>query len=134
MPITIPLLDHAQSTHIKSLDPEKVKVYLKDLLEWRVIIGVSQDIEDLFLEGQYDDSLTCHLVQGRIIDATKEDVQGLTVFAMSGQVEHYEDVTKLSKYYDYKVIVEATKHKTNGLQNANESPAAPLRPENGGEL
>ena len=93
-------------------------------MEWRVVVAVSGDIETLILEGQYDDLLMSHLFQGKIIDATKEDVQGLTVFAVGGRVEHYEDKTKLSKYYDYKPIVAATKDKANGLEDADKCPAA----------
>ena len=78
--------------------------------------------------------LTCHLVQGTIINATREDVPGLTVFAMKGTAEHYEEANKLSKYYDYEVIEAATNTKANGLRRASESPAAPLRPAHGGEL
>ena len=78
--------------------------------------------------------LTYHLVQGRIINATKENVPGLTVFAMKGTAEHYEEKNKLSKYYDYEVIEAATNTKANGLRHASESPAAPLRQAHGGEL
>ena len=49
--------------------------------------------------GPYDGLLTCQPVQGRIINE-KKDVQGLTVFAMPGTADHYEDETKLSKYHD----------------------------------
>ena len=75
-------------------------------------------------DGSYDGLLKCHLVQGTIIDATKKDVQGLTVFAMQGTADHYEDDTKLSRYHDYKLIVAATKDKANGLKDEDESPAA----------
>ena len=82
----------------------------------------------------YDGLLTCHFVQGTTIDATQKDVQGLTVFAMQGTADHYEDETKLSEYHDYQVIVEATKGKANGLKDKDESPAAPPRPAHGEEL
>ncbi len=59
---------------------------------------------------------------------------GLTVFAMKGKATHYEEETKLSEYYDYEVIEAATNTKANGLRDASESPAAPLRPAHGGEL
>lgn len=91
-------------------------------------------LKDLFSEGPYDVLLTCHLVQGRIIDATKECVDGLTVFAMQGTADHYAHEAKLSRYHDYEVIVEATKDKVNGLKDASKCPAAPLKPENGTEL
>ena len=61
---------------------------------------------------------------------------GLTVFAMKGKAEHYDDDTKLSKYSEYETIVEATKDKANGLSDERESPAAPPRsaPQAPGEL
>ena len=54
LPITIPLLDRAQSPHFtdkNSLDPSVVTSQLRDFLVWRVVIGVSRNIEDLFFGG-----------------------------------------------------------------------------------
>ena len=86
------------------------------------------------MESRYDRLLTYHLVQGRIIDATQHEVPNLKIFAMHGKVKHYDEKHKLSKYYGYKDIVAATEGKTNGLTDADESPAAPPMPVHGGEL
>ena len=85
------------------------------------------------LEGPYDRLLTSHLVQGRIINATKEDVPGSKVFAMNGTAEYYEDQSQLAKFYDYDLILPATKGKINGISHASECPAA-LRPSDPQEL
>ena len=53
----------------------------------------------------------------------EQRVPGLMVFAMKGQVEHYEEDNKFSKFYDYKAIVPATKDKKNGLKHADDCPA-----------
>ena len=114
----------AQNASKRSLHPDVVSPQLEDLLEWRVVIGVSRDIEDLFFGRSIHGLLTCHLVQGRIIDAKKDPVENLNVFAMCGQAEHYPDETKLSKYYDYKPLLAATKGKPNGTNNVDQCPAA----------
>ena len=52
VPITGPVLNRVQSTlNTDTGSPSfiQVKDCLKDLLEWRVVVGVSPDIEDLFL-------------------------------------------------------------------------------------
>ena len=100
VPITDSLLRQAQSpnfTDIGSLERDVVKDYLANHLEWRIVVGVSQDTEVLFFVGSIRSFAHLYLVQGRLINATKEDVHGLKVFAMNGTAEYYEDESKLGE-------------------------------------